>query len=357
MSEGVNQLTLNAFSSGDTNAGTASTKLSFIHLTWDEFPYTATRYIATADTLQLSALLPDDCRTIRSHQSYSDEILLARTDLTAYLLEWTKNGGLTINVAAKDATADKLSKEVGELVPVTELDDSVVKVWTWYSTLNGFECTGKTIKAQRWVEVEGNYTSKTGAALAEIMKMHKPDCLGKILLWHGAPGTGKTTAIRTLMREWKSWCQCHYVADPEQLFLDPAYLLRVGAPDSGSWRAVIVEDTDEFVRVRGHKDAHGSMGRLLNFADGILGQGCNTLFVLTTNEDVDKIHPALVRPGRCAAQVQFHKFDEREAADWLPVGARLPLGDKTLAELMEYSCESNKQISTGIADRPIGTYL
>lgn len=59
----------------------------------------------------------------------------------------------------------------------------------------------------------------------------------------------------------------------------------------------------------------------------------NVLVLLTTNEETSRLHPALVRPGRCLAAVEFPAFDARQAAEWLggPVNQGM-----TLAELLEY---------------------
>ena len=56
---------------------------------------------------------------------------------------------------------------------------------------------------------------------------------------------------------------------------------------------------------------------------------------MTTNEPVGRLHPALRRPGRCWAEVEFAPFSAGEAAAWLRrrgTPRRAPAGG-TLAEL------------------------
>lgn len=38
---------------------------------------------------------------------------------------------------------------------------------------------------------------------------------GGLLLWHGEPGTGKTYALRALAREWRGWCDTHFITDAD----------------------------------------------------------------------------------------------------------------------------------------------
>ncbi len=108
-------------------------------------------------------------------------------------------------------------------------------------------------------------------------------------------------------------------------------------------------------RSSARKEAGAALGRLLN-TDGILGQGCNTLILLTTNERMDRLHPAVVRPGRCLAQIRFTRFSAAGRAV-AARGLRPTVEPKTLAELIEYR-DAAKQISTGIAPTTnIRTYL
>src|SRR5439155_9116525 len=101
----------------------------------------------------------------------------------------------------------------------------------------------------------------------------------------------------------------------------------------GRWKILVVEDADELIRSDARKEAGASLGRLLNLTDGILGHGLRVLLLITTNEPMRGLHPAVVRPGRCLADVQFRPSTRREASDWLDGVADAPAGDVTLAEL------------------------
>ena len=56
--------------------------------------------------------------------------------------------------------------------------------------------------------------------------------------------------------------------------------------------------------------------------------------LVTTNEPLRTIHPAVSRPGRCAAQVEFTAFPPEEADAWLERQGRDGDGSaRTLASL------------------------
>jgi hypothetical protein len=72
---------------------------------------------------------------------------------------------------------------------------------------------------------------------------------------------------------------------------------------------------------------------LLNLTDGLLGQGRDVLVAITTNEDLARLHPAVVRPGRCMASIEVPALPYREASGWLGTSAGIRPGGATLAEL------------------------
>lgn len=324
---------------------------------WDGgFPYTAGRMVPTGGTLDLARYVPGGAQVTRHHTTKHSQLLLCTADDCIVLLDHQHGSYLDISVAVKDdvVAADKIVTNIAELVPPTIVDSDSVQLWLWLMTQTGSESKSKTIKASTWADVSRHYPTKVTDRLAHIMKADRPEGSGKIILWHGAPGTGKTSAIRTLMREWKPWCKFHYISDPEDLFRHPAYLLTVATSEKNDFRLVIAEDADNLLRPSARNDPGSGLGRLLNFSDGILGQGCNTIFLLTTNIELDKLHPAVTRPGRCFAQVEFTKFSPREVSDWC-LSENVPVlsGEKTLAELTEHA-RKNKQIATGLSDSPDG---
>lgn len=204
--------------------------------------------------------------------------------------------------------------------------------------------------APSWSEISKNYPVAVRARLDQLMATSRPEMTGKLILWHGAPGTGKTTALRALARAWQPWCATQYVSDPERFFADPGYMghvltrpakARYGptldepGETEAIWRLVIAEDADEYLRSSARRDAGAALGRLLNLTDGILGQGINFLVLLTTNEEQSRLHPAITRSGRCLTRVEFAPFTVAEARHWADGVAEVAGAGGTLADLLE----------------------
>ncbi len=188
-----------------------------------------------------------------------------------------------------------------------------------------------------WPEITQNYPEATRERLAALFDGFVPGRDGQLILWHGLPGTGKTYAIRALAHAWSEWCDVQYVVDPEVFFgastshmldvltaADDYYELepeaRNAAPmDSGDerWRLLVLEDTGELLELDAKAQTGQALSRLLNLVDGLLGQGLRVLILITTNEPLAAVHPAVIRPGRCAANVEFQRLSVREANEWL----------------------------------------
>jgi ATPase family associated with various cellular activities (AAA)/Domain of unknown function (DUF5925) len=218
----------------------------------------------------------------------------------------------------------------------------------------------RTVRAPAWLDIRMNYGSATAAALDQLMAVTPDDLAGQLLLLYGPPGTGKTTALRALARERQRWCETDCVLDPEALFADPGYLMEAAlgddeTPGEGRWRLLLLEDCDELISADAKRASGQALSRLLNLTDGLLGQGRRVLVAITTNEDIRSLHPAVVRPGRCLAQIEVGPLAAAEAAAWLGAGGDVasPL---TLADLYARR-RAGAPISSALPPARVGPYL
>lgn len=251
----------------------------------------------------------------------------------------------TVNVYAE--TAELAASVVGRIAQVVpappEASADEVKVTFHHAgDGHGISSTTRHIAAPTWSDIVSNYTDDARSGLDRLMRHEKPEGLGRLVLLHGAPGTGKTTAIRSLARAWAPWCDTSYVMDPEVLFNRSAYLNELVVDGDTSddetsdrWRLLIIEDADEIISANARDRAGQALSRLLNLTDGMLGQGLRALILITTNEPMSSLHPAISRPGRCLADIEVGPFDPDGARRWIgPSHAGLvPAHPITLAEL------------------------
>lgn len=167
--------------------------------------------------------------------------------------------------------------------------------------------------------VERNYPFGVRAKVKELSAMTEGPANGRLFVFHGPAGTGKSRCLQTLASEWSSWCDISYLVDPDQFFRDASYMTDVmlGDRDSDRWRLVVCEDGDEFIDQHAkHRVGYG-VSRLLNMADGLVGQGLKVMVLISTNVPAVKFSKAVTRPGRCAGVIEFPRFTHEEATEWL----------------------------------------
>jgi hypothetical protein len=195
-----------------------------------------------------------------------------------------------------------------------------VSIAFWMRGEWGGEVRHREIEAKRFDDIAENYSAPVRRSLERLLALRAPDG-GRLILWRGEPGTGKSHALRALVRAWAPWCSAHFIMDPDELLgHGGAYMLDVltcDAEDESRWRLLILEDASELIAADARAVAGQALSRLLNVADGLLGQGTRTLLLITTNEPVRRLHPAARRPGRCLADIEFTALSVVEANAWL----------------------------------------
>lgn len=275
-------------------------------------------------TVKICSIEAEVLASARYDFNGSDELLVAVDGGIAHIIQ--RERAITVRVAASDDVAgERIEERLRALMPAGSDDDDggAVEVRIWWSQPQGGNLqVARTLDAPRWDAVRDNYTASARSALDTLAGLTAPAAGGRLLLFHGAPGTGKTHAALSLAAAWRGWLDTEVIADPEQLFGSPKYLLdvitrgREARSKRDRWQLLIVEDAGEFLTPYAKAENGQALSRLLNLTDGILGRGARTLLLLTTNEHVDELHPAIARPGRCLATVAFGPLTRTEILTW-----------------------------------------
>lgn len=225
------------------------------------------------------------------------------------------------DVEAVERTSAALVKQIGN-----DEETAMVPVTFWAADPDKYPVPFmRKLEAPHWAELSGNYDGSVANGMGRLFEL-KSCPKERLILWHGQPGTGKTHALRTLLREWQSWCDAAFITDAERFVGGaPTYLFQVARFGSGRTgiqaakrsKLIILEDAGELMTTEARSLIGQGLSRLLNLTDGLMGQGLNVMVLITTNEPLSTMHPAVVRPGRCLSEMEFGPLSVEAANRWL----------------------------------------
>lgn len=270
-----------------------------------------------------------------SSSKSSSEAVLQRGD--SFFLVTYASGNASFEIFSKDTDAKEIADEAAvrlksHVFENKEPDGAYVD--STHQAPHGVARHTEFIQCPEWSEIRENYAPAAANGVSKLMDLEKPWERGRLIIFHGAPGTGKTYVLRALLMKWRDRFDFLVVTDPERMTANPGYYYEVAstsirrpqryveddevAPEERPKRKLFIfEDSADLVITESRERHWDKIGKLLNFTDGLIGQGREDIFIVTFNEAITQIDPAFLRAGRCISKVEFEKFKKEDARRWL----------------------------------------
>ena len=214
---------------------------------------------------------------------------------------------------------------------------------------NGLNTTSIKIKKPA-LDLSVHYNDDLKPQHEKILQTLKEKDKSGLYLFHGVPGTGKSTYIRYLTRS----------ISKKVIFISPGLAANMDTPDVTSLlidnanTVFVIEDAEELLGSRDNGKNSG-ISTLLNLTDGLLGESLGIQIIATFNTDLRNIDKALLRKGRLIVLYDFKALSvEKSIALLKYTGCTdYPIkGPMTLAEIFNageegYGFEKNARPQIG----------
>jgi len=137
-----------------------------------------------------------------------------------------------------------------------------------------------------------------------VQRLNKKNDKG-IILFHGVPGTGKTSLIKYLTKKVRK----------QFMFVPPSMAESITSPSFIPFlmehpnSILVLEDAERVLSARDNNYGNQGVSNILNVSDGILGDCLNIQIIATFNTNLKNIDEALLRKGRLIAEHEMKKLD------------------------------------------------
>lgn len=264
--------------------------------------------------------------------SYYEEDDSNKSKLTNFVLKLDEEGTVLISTTVMESVqsgaAFTMVQKVKSIVLFTkkfsEIEDTVNnlpfsgtanKVPTKIHTLSKDAFAGFYLKSldvnYKKVNIDLHYNDDLKPVLQTVVSGLKSKKASKgLVVLYGAPGAGKTTLIRHLI---KVIPDKKFVIVPSNLvsaLTEPTFMDFLSRQKE---LVLVIEEAEQILFKRDNLKDSNPISNILNLSDGLLGDCLNFKIIVTFNTDLQKIDEALLRKGRLLAKYEFKELTTDKA--------------------------------------------
>jgi len=140
----------------------------------------------------------------------------------------------------------------------------------------------------------------------ELLNQEFVKSTDSILVLYGTPGVGKTTFLKYILNS-EVYKNALYIKDMNVLRDSSFWCSIVG----NKYSAIILDDLDFALNPRQSGQDSDFVSNLLSYSDGIFEQ--RSKIIITTNQPIDQMDEALIRPGRCFDFLTLEPLTQEQA--------------------------------------------
>ena len=234
-----------------------------------------------------------DFITEKKELEFSDHFYLLKNGVMLNI-EYTS---IYVLYSEEQSTIAKLIfQEIKKFIKISKRTTDISLIYAQNGELNTKELHLKKPK----IDFDIHYNEDFQPIHKEIVKqLNKKDIKG-LYLFHGQPGTGKSTYIKYLIHQLKKkviFISPKMAGELDNLSMTPFLL------DNRN-TVLVIEDAEELITSR-EEVRNSNLSMLLNLTDGLLGESLGIQIIATFNTDVRNIDKALLRKGRLSTIYEF----------------------------------------------------
>jgi hypothetical protein len=208
---------------------------------------------------------------------------------------------------SSNMTFDEIEELVNEALDCSYLQSKENQFFTIQTTQYGFQLKASYVKKLE-INLALNYGEKFVEVNDKIIDKLKNTKQG-LFIFHGSPGTGKTSYIRKLISE---------LSDKTIIYVPTYMMSQMADPElitfiSQFKDTILILEDSENVLANTIDNRSQAVSNILNMTDGLLNDSMEVQIIATFNTSKKLIDKALTRAGRLQVDYKFGKLNQENA--------------------------------------------